>query len=462
MTNEIKEYDVVIVGAGPGGLSTAYSLSEIISPERIAVVERNMKDYVGKKACGDAFLREWCSDGFLRPTGDEILTRWDKPIVIVGADDTNGESTLSKGDVINRFKYQQRLIASLEVKGVTFYYGRSAKEPIIHNNSVIGLRMRNLKTRDREIILSKVVVDCTGANHVIRRRLPPEFCKIKPLIPKSEMTESYREILNIKHDLGQKFYWKYISDFPIGSYFWYLNHGKDQVNAGIYLRKGSNVAVKDAYDRILHKYFVKPGMKYQVLDGRGALIPSTIPLFNVVANGFVVISDSAGLVNSTSGEGLGSAVWCGKEIAGVIARALRLNDVSEQQLWEINLKLLPLMKKLLKSFLGKNMLETIGIPGLKVLIEKVSPILGAFFTNEKLSLSEQIKAIIKLRKTGMLSHLLKMKLRERKIEKIFKKYPQKSDQFEEWEKRINVFTLKGLERCEEEAKVPPIQIDITV
>ena len=73
-----------------------------------------------------------------------------------------------------------------------------------------------------------------------------------------------------------------------------------------------------------------------VEDKLGAALPTRRPYDSAVAPGFVAAGDAAGLVNPTTGGGIGGAAYSGQYAGEQAIAAIEDGDVGEDRLWEYN------------------------------------------------------------------------------------------------------------------------------
>ena len=136
--------DVVIVGAGPAGISLAINLGK--RNITTIVVDQKAKKQIGYKPCGDALspnstrkLYEFC--GIKQPYGEEISedlqTAHFRPV-------SDFELSLDfVSQTIDRLKYGQRLVDMLkDYPWIELKPEHKVIETLIDNNRVVGCKIR--------------------------------------------------------------------------------------------------------------------------------------------------------------------------------------------------------------------------------------------------------------------------------------------------------------------------------
>lgn len=334
--------DVLIVGAGPAGLSLAYNLGKH-NINAIIVDQKNRKK-VGYKPCGDALspnstrkLFELC--GIKQPYGEEVcedlFSAHFKPMEDVEL------SIPFRSQTIDRWRYGQRLLDILKDYPWIKFYGESkVVGTIVEDNKVVGCKVKYSDGKV-ETIYAKIVADCSGATAIVRKNFPEGFA---PKIPRSfkreEIIISYREIIETPepHPYQHQMRIETHDSLPPPGYFWIFSKGERVLNIGLgwlINEKNKKINAKRLLQQLREEIF--PGAK--VLDGAGDTLPGRLPLYSLVANGFITCGDAGGLVNPISGEGHGPALISAYYAAQTIAKALKEGRTDEEVLWEYNVKI---------------------------------------------------------------------------------------------------------------------------
>jgi len=77
----------------------------------------------------------------------------------------------------------------------------------------------------------------------------------------------------------------------------------------------------------------------KILDAAGDTLTGRLPLYSMVANGFISCGDAAALVNPISGEGHGPALLSGYYASEIVELAIRNQKYDEKALWAYNKKI---------------------------------------------------------------------------------------------------------------------------
>ncbi|MFV2014568.1 MAG: NAD(P)/FAD-dependent oxidoreductase [Candidatus Heimdallarchaeota archaeon] len=337
--------EVLVVGSGPAGVSTAFTLGKLgIST---ILIDKKPMEEIGNKVCGDALSPDYYNEanreiGLPVPdfeTGDlkEIV----KETVLLGTNQTSKIVIEDGSATVDRLKYGQKLIKSLEqFPHVEVISEMRLVNTIIENNFLVGVICRTPENEKIEFRTS-IVIDASGEGGIVRRLLPSEFVgnRFPQRIPRHQLIVAYREIIRVKekHPYQKGMYLVYEPEIAhvMPGYYWYFSRGPHEINIGLgYMmydrNRGNNI--KEINRKVRERRFPNA----EVLESQGDLIPARLPLPSCVLNGFMTVGDAAALANPLNGEGHGVAL-----IAGIIAgrhatKAIQNSDVSEKALWEYN------------------------------------------------------------------------------------------------------------------------------
>ena len=177
MLNLDLRTDVLVVGAGPAGVSLAINLGK--RQINCILVDQKRRSDVGYKPCGDALSpnstrKLFELSGIPQPRGDEIGEDLEsahfKPVL----DFELWIPFVSR--TIDRVKYGQRLLDSLvDYSCVEFKPKHKVIGTIIKNNKIVGCKIRT-ENGEKINIHAKIVADCSGASGIVRRHIPDKVC----------------------------------------------------------------------------------------------------------------------------------------------------------------------------------------------------------------------------------------------------------------------------------------------
>ena len=443
--------DVLIVGAGPAGLSLAINLGKRHIP--CILVDQKPLSKIGYKPCGDALSpnstrRLFELSGILQPKGEEIdedlASAHFRPVLGFELEIPFVSQT------IDRLKYGQRLLKSLvDYPWIEVKHSHKVIDTIIKDNKVVGCKIR-LKDGKKINIYAKIVADCSGVPGIVRRNIPETVSsKFPKKLPNTEIIISYREIIETPkpHDYQLQMRIEYHEELPPPGYFWIFSKGVTTLNIGVgwlINDRNKHYNAKTVLHQLRTKFF--PDAK--VVDGAGDLLTGRLPLYSLVANGFITCGDAGALVNPISGEGHGPALLSGFYASEIVEKAIRNQRYDEEFLWEYNKKIWNLYGY--DAGLGiavHKLLNAVPFSDFSYLFEKgiiSQDDVDAIMESTAVKLPIVKKVFQGLRKPGLLIRVAKGILLAERIKKISNNYPSNPEGFEKWAKKIKRIEKKKL------------------
>ena len=327
---EGRRVDVLIVGAGPGGSTTAYHLAR--TGLDVMLVERSA--FPREKVCGDG----------LTPRAVNALTRMGVDVEDPGFERHHGLRIYSRkltlelpwptlrsypgyGLVRTRAEFDELLARRAEKAGASLQERTEAVAPIVDGGWVTGATIRTADEPDAEAedVHARFVIAADGASSRFAAQAGVRRDAGRPLgIAARRYFRTERHPgpwLEVWMDLWD-------DDVIMPGYGWLFPLGDGVVNVGAGLlntfKRFKDVSahrVFDAFVRMLPEEF---GVNEASAEGRtlsGPLpmgfsrSPSAVP-------GMLVIGDAAGLVNPFNGEGIAYAMESGELAAELIHDAL--------------------------------------------------------------------------------------------------------------------------------------------
>ncbi len=342
------DYDVIVVGAGPGGSTAAAFMAR--QGQRVLLVDKDR--FPRDKVCGDAVggkgldalsqlgvtqrleesgaLSTW-GITFGSPAGDEVSIPfsqdWDHP-----------------GFVCRRIVLDELIFGAARESGATIWQGASVKRLLREGDRVVGVVVRRGDGCEM-FVHAPLVVGADGAYSVVARELGLAR-------------------LNKKHYVGAiRAYYEGVTGFNSGNYleihfldsvipgyFWIfaLPNGAANVGLGMpshELKKGS-LQMRSLLDRITSESRFAPRFRDSRRVGkvRGWGLPLGSRPRKMAGDGWMLVGDAASLIDPFTGEGIGNAVVSAHTAAGWAGRAKEAADYSEAFLLGYQREVIGLLK----------------------------------------------------------------------------------------------------------------------
>lgn len=344
-----KEYDVIVVGSGPGGSSTAMFLAKNGVKD---VLLLDKAKFPRDKICGDAFSGK--SLGIARELGivsdiekapNEVVygVLFSSPkgtLVNIPFPGADKEKKAKPGFCIKRIVGDNVLFQNAK-KTVETLEEFTVLDLLLDGGKAAGIRGKAKSGEELEI-RSKVVVGADGTSSVIAQKAGVGVCA-----PEHQVIATrgyYKGVTGMSGNIELHFI-----DEVMPGYFWIFPLEGGWANVGLGMltseKQKRKIDLKKLQEEVVQNHPVfKERFRNAKIDGQGIKV-WTLPLGSTHrknhGNGWVLVGDAASLIDPFSGEGVGNAMTSGKIAAKHIARALKENNFSEanlsaydKELWE--------------------------------------------------------------------------------------------------------------------------------
>ncbi len=442
----MRKFDVIVVGAGTAGCITAKTAAK--AGLEVCLIDIKTREKIGEKICGDAIGKHHFVTLRLKyPSGEELQSRI-KGVKIHSPDmETAFQITSERlyGFIVNRHLFGQRLLNLATNAGATLLDSTQAIDPILKDNTVLGVSARDIKTETKMQLQSKVLVDASGFFAILRKRLPPEI-GVDTEVRNEDVEACYREIRQLDGYVKSPDFCEIYLDQNTapGGYYWIFPEGetKTNVGVGVSMKKNFPKPKNQLYSEVLSKPLFKDS---SVITGGAWYVPTRRPLDSMVGNGIILAGDSACQVNPIHGGGMGPSMMGGVLAGEVVTAALEKDDVTREGLWQYN-------KRYMQSYGAKQagldifrifLLQGVSNEeinyGMKYqLITEEDILKTSMGENVRLNITEAARRALKgLGKLSMLRRLKNAAKLIREIKALYRNYPDSPTGFEEWRKKTH-------------------------
>jgi len=468
------DYDVIVAGGGLAGTIAAQSISFYSNQKlSVLVIDRSMQFTPGQKnisgwTCGDAVSKEavdFMTNRIKVPWTDPEIEHRVKGVMAFSPDRETSIPFDGDGYMLNRQKLPEIQNQRTQKMGVKFDFEINLTGLVYDGNQVVGVQGIDNKTKQSYRKTGKIVIDATGITSMLRNQIQ-NTTKIERKIDRRDIESTGRHIMYF--DKGEEDLSEFDPDYCIihldqdiapGGYGWVFPKGKNKVNIGLGIEKtlleqrnkrlGKNDNVSSLIEEYVHRNraIKNPRLSTDLIDKNNATGNFQVSVRRqndcLVANGYMLVGDSAWMPKPLDAGGIGPALVAGTLIGKVATEAVETGDVTERGLWKYN-----------KEFINEYGYKTAGLEIFRRLIQTL--------TNDQISYGMKhflgnldVEAISKgehpdfsgLSKLGMMIRgALNKKLADglRFTTKVngwltqhYYNYPDTPDGFEKWQKELH-------------------------
>ena len=470
----MADYDVIVAGGGLAGTISAQSISHYSNQGlKILVIDRSPEFMPGSKnlagwVCGDAVSKE-----AVDYMSDRIKVQWGEPEIEhkvkgVMAFSPNKETSIpfdGDGYMLNRQLLPERQNERSKKMGIEFVFEKNLTGLIYDGNQVVGVSGLDMKTKEPFKKTAKLVVDTTGMTSMLRNQIT-NTTKMEKKVDRRDVESTGRHIMYF--DQGEEDLTEFDPDYCIihldqdiapGGYGWVFPKGKNKVNIGLGVEKtllearNKRLGKKDNVSSLINEYVERnkaiknPRLSTDPEDKNNATGNFQVSVRRqndcMVANGFMLVGDSAWMPKPLDAGGIGPALVAGTIAGKCAVEAIQSGDVTEKGLWKYN-----------KEFINEYGYKTAGLELFRRLIQTL--------TNEQINYGMKhflgnldVEAISKgehpdfsaLGKLGMiirgalnktLAEGLRFTTKQNKwLTEHYYNYPDSPDGFDEWSKTLH-------------------------
>ncbi len=323
-----KEYDVVIVGAGPAGSKAA----KVIAEKKHSVLVLDKKQEIGTP--------KRCAEG-LNMVG--LLKAGLKPDPVWAVNKINGVvmhapsgKTLSvvledmEGYILERKIFEKHLAADAIREGAEYMVKTRATEVIKEDGFVKGVKAEYMGEEFK--INARIVIAADGVDSKIARSAGIDTKNL----PEDYHSGFQYEMAGINLKEADKLHLFFGEKIAPSGYAWIFPKDRDVGNVGLGISgriAGKGSRAQDYLDRFIESNpeIFKDASPIEINAGG---IPVGAPIDDFVGNGLMIVGDAAHQVNPIHGGGISLALGAGMIAGEVASEALEKGDVSRETLYK--------------------------------------------------------------------------------------------------------------------------------
>jgi geranylgeranyl reductase family protein len=328
----MKEFDVLIVGAGPAGMTTAIKLAD--TGIKVAVLEKDV--YPREKICGDALSGKVMNilkrmpgnayDDFLSQIDKypawgisfiaPDMTRLDVPFLTGSREKNIAPVCLCKRYYFDKFLYD----ICCRYSNISLFENQDVKKVYIRDGRAYA------ETEDGTYS-AKILVGADGHRSLVRKSLT-SYTENKRNTCLA--VRAYYENVSGTHpgDFLELFFLKEL----LPGYFWIFSLPGNQFNVGLGMMQSyvvkRRINLSKALENIIKTHSqISPRFRDAKIAGKYEAHSLPLGTRKTVRSGdhFLLLGDAASLVDPFSGEGIGNAMASGEVAGDVIIRCFEQN-----------------------------------------------------------------------------------------------------------------------------------------
>lgn len=306
-----EDYDVLIVGGGPAGLSAAHQAAR--TGARVAVLEKSKEIGYPIHTSGGSWIKELSDLG--------IPGRFMHPIHV-------GHFIAPEAQTV--FEYADPPSCILDVRGLYQYLAELASQAgaqlFVHSPVVsaslqpnVGWSVKVRRDGHEKRFQSALLIDASGASGFVARRLG--------------LSNGFQRVgLGAEYDLfapdwpTHQVAFLFGSRFAPSGYAWIFPHADQRVRVGVgIISPDSKSDPKMHLENLLSNQTLFDGQLTHLsrIEYHTGTIPSETLLERTVAERFLVTGDAGGLISILLGEGIRFAIDIGRMAGGVAGEAVK-------------------------------------------------------------------------------------------------------------------------------------------
>ncbi len=367
----MMEYDVLVIGAGPGGSTAArYAAKRGL---KVLLIEKR-PDIGSPVRCGEGISKSWLPEVEIEPQpqwisnevrGARIFSPNEERFIKL----TEKQAGNEVGYVIERDKFDKYLAKLAGEAGAEIWVKSPAESLIFENGKVVGAKVRRMGKIEE--VRAKIIIGADGFESQIGR-----WAKINTMLKDRDIV-SCIEYRMVDIDIDKEFTDFYLGSCAPGGYVWVFPKGKSEANVGIGValnklkRPGE---VKKYLDEFIEKHpGLKKGKTIELITG--AVSTCSMPN-SIVTDNVMLVGDAARLIDPITGGGVSNACISGKFAGEVAYEAIKSSNTSKEFLREHYEKKVreKFERKNLRNWFAKEKLSELSDETLNKLIDAISEV----------------------------------------------------------------------------------------
>lgn len=299
-------FDILVVGAGPAGLSSAFSAAK--AGARVAVFEKSKEIGYPIHTSGGSWIDELkkldipkrfmhpIKEGYFLSPNEQAVFKYEKPVSCIL-------------DIRGLYQYLAEIASA---KGAEIFVNSSVFRPYFQDDRLAGLWVRRIGRK--ELFKAPLIIDASGTASFLPRKLG--------------LAEGFKRVgLGAEYDLfapkwpQERVALLFGNQVAPSGYGWVFPHRNNRIRLGVgIISPDSKEDPKKYLENLLTnpQIFADEFDQVSRLEYHSGVIPSEIYFPETVFDNLLIVGDAGGLISTLLGEGIRFAIDIGR-LAGEVA-----------------------------------------------------------------------------------------------------------------------------------------------
>ena len=311
-----QEWDVIVIGAGPGGLIAARQAAK----KGLKTLCIDRKQEIGTPVrCGEGLGSVWMKFADLEYDPSWCVNEM-KGAVIYGPKKAKKViETENNGYIVER-KIMEKKIAYQAIKaGAKIMLKTQVYDVIKEGNKAAGVKVQT--QTGKYDIKGKILIAADGVDSQTAK-----YYGINTFNPITEVDSGYEyEMENCKFEHPDKIHIFVGNEIAPRGYVWIFPKSKTAANVGIGITGNHDKTAKYYLDKWIEEH---PEMfsEASIVDIKGGCCPVGRPIEKIAYDGLLIVGDAAHMVNAIHGGGMGTSMEAAMMAADAAEKAIKENN----------------------------------------------------------------------------------------------------------------------------------------
>ncbi|MCK5559658.1 MAG: NAD(P)/FAD-dependent oxidoreductase [Thermoplasmata archaeon] len=312
------KYDLIVVGAGPGGANAAYHAAQ--AGAKTLIIDKKSEIGVPVR-CAEAIVSSLLPEYDIKPDPKWVANKISHIKSISSKGRVIDLKTATKGYILDRTEFEKMLVKRAEDKGAEVLLRAT-----VTGLSKKGLNVYKASSKTRSVFSSKIIIAADGVESRVGR-----WGGMNTTLALQDIGVCAQyQLKNIEIDPDcVELYWG--EKYAPGGYAWAFPKNDNLANVGVVIPGNFKFTARE----LLDKFVNWRAPKSKIIKSIVGCVPEAIPPESFVKGNLMLVGDAARVSIPVTGGGIGNALFTGRA-AGVLAGEVINNNLSLEHLMNYN------------------------------------------------------------------------------------------------------------------------------